>query len=272
MAFMMCEKLEKVTFGTGLTTIDEYAFDMCSNVTDVYCYAAPFTTWNGSGFADSKATQFHVSDADAWSTAFPAANVTFVGDLVASRPETHDVEKGGVTANWSTYYNSTQNVVADANTEVYQVSLTGTALTLTKVDDRIINAGQGVVLKSTDANVVLLTSDTQSATSYANNSLKGTDTQITNPGNAYVLANGNSVLGFHKLSAGGTIKAHKAYLTYSGSGAPEFFALEGNVTGIKAIDNGQWTIDNVVYDLQGRRVSNPTKGLYIVNGKKVIFK
>ena len=245
---------------------------MCSNVTDVYCYAAPFTTWNGSGFADSKATQFHVSDADAWSTAFPAANVTFVGDLVASRPETHDVEKGGVTANWSTYYNSTQNVVADANTEVYQVSLTGTALTLTKVDDRIINAGQGVVLKSTDANVVLLTSDTQSATSYANNSLKGTDTQITNPGNAYVLANGNSVLGFHKLSAGGTIKAHKAYLTYSGSGAPEFFALEGNVTGIKAIDNGQWTIDNVVYDLQGRRVSNPTKGLYIVNGKKVIFK
>ena len=272
MAFMMCEKLEKVTFGTGLTTIDEYAFDMCSNVTDVYCYAAPFTTWNGSGFADSKATQFHVSDADAWSTAFPAAKVTFVGDLVASRPETHDVEKGGVTANWSTYYNSTQNVVADANTEVYQVSLTGTALTLTKVDDRIINAGQGVVLKSTDANVVLLTSDTQSATSYANNSLKGTDTQITNPGNAYVLANGNSVLGFHKLSAGGTIKAHKAYLTYSGSGAPEFFALEGNVTGIKAIDNGQWTIDNVVYDLQGRRVSKPTKGLYIVNGKKVIIK
>jgi hypothetical protein len=28
--------------------------------------------------------------------------------------------------------------------------------------------------------------------------------------------------------------------------------------------------DNAVYDLQGRRVVNPTKGLYIVNGKKVI--
>ena len=79
-------------------------------------------------------------------------------------------------------------------------------------------------------------------------------------------------MGFYKLSAGGTIKAHKAYLTYSGGGAPEFFDLDGNVTGIKAIDNGQLTIDDAVYDLQGRRVSKPTKGLYIVNGKKVIIK
>ena len=28
----------------------------------------------------------------------------------------------------------------------------------------------------------------------------------------------------------------------------------------------------LIYDLQGRRVLNPTKGMYIVNGKKVIFK
>ena len=27
-----------------------------------------------------------------------------------------------------------------------------------------------------------------------------------------------------------------------------------------------------IYDLQGRRVTNPTKGIYIVNGKKVIIK
>ena len=29
--------------------------------------------------------------------------------------------------------------------------------------------------------------------------------------------------------------------------------------------------NNNYYDLQGRRVEKPTKGLYIVNGKKVIF-
>lgn len=270
-----CQGLETLTLGSGLTLIEAGTFEGCTKLSDIYCYANPAAlTWNMGeyDFKSEKGTLCHVADKAAWENAMPNAYVTFVGDLVAMRPATHAVEKGGVTANWSTYYNSTQNVVADANTEVYQVSLTGTALTLTKVDDRIINAGQGVVLKSTDANIVLLTSDTQSATSYATNSLTGTDTQISNPGNAYALGYANSILGFYKLSAGGTIKAHKAYLTYSGGGAPEFFDLDGNVTGIKAIDNGQLTIDDAVYDLQGRRVSKPTKGLYIVNGKKVIIK
>ena len=31
------------------------------------------------------------------------------------------------------------------------------------------------------------------------------------------------------------------------------------------------TTDACIYDLNGRRVSNPTKGIYIVNGKKVVF-
>jgi hypothetical protein len=31
--------------------------------------------------------------------------------------------------------------------------------------------------------------------------------------------------------------------------------------------------DNVIYDLQGRRVTTPAKkGMYIVNGKKVVMK
>jgi hypothetical protein len=278
-AFHMASGLKTLTIPSGITYIDGECFAFCEGTQNVYCYVdADDMTWDdGMSMAFSmmtpKGTKFHVTDADAWSTKFPEANVTFVGDLVATRPATHAVEKGGVTANWSTYYNSTQDVVADANTEVYQVSLTGKALTLTKVDDRIINAGQGVVLKSTDANIVLLTSDTQSATSYATNSLTGTDTQITNPGNAYVLGYANSILGFHKLSASGTIKAHKAYLTYSGSGAPEFFDLEGNVTGITNTNlSNQTNTNGAVYTLDGRRVSKPTKGLYIVNGKKVIIK
>lgn len=279
-AFHMASGLKTLAIPSSITYIDEECFFFCEGMQDVYCYVdADDITWDGGmdmpafNLMDAKSTKFHVTDADAWNTKFPDANVTFVGDLVAMRPATHAVEKGGVTANWSTYYNSTQDVVADANTEVYQVSLTGTALTLTKVDDRIINAGQGVVLKSTDANIVLLTSDTQSATSYATNSLTGTDTQISNPGNAYALGYANSILGFYKLSAGGTIKAHKAYLTYAGGGAPGFFDLDGNVTGITNTNlSNQTNTNGAVYTLDGRRVSKPTKGLYIVNGKKVVIK
>lgn len=45
--------------------------------------------------------------------------------------------------------------------------------------------------------------------------------------------------------------------------------FDGEVsTAVKAIDNEQRVIDHVYYDLAGRRVAQPTKGLYIFNGKK----
>ena len=50
-------------------------------------------------------------------------------------------------------------------------------------------------------------------------------------------------------------------------------------TSIRSIDNGQLTIDNEAgawYDLQGRKIANgqkpKAKGLYIVNGRKVVIK
>ena len=48
--------------------------------------------------------------------------------------------------------------------------------------------------------------------------------------------------------------------------AATFAALTDGITEIAPAKSSS----NVVYDIQGRIVSNPTKGLYIVNGKKVI--
>ena len=45
------------------------------------------------------------------------------------------------------------------------------------------------------------------------------------------------------------------------------FGDEG--TGIMDFDNDQWTTDDKLFDLQGRRVVSPAKGIYIKNGKKV---
>jgi len=55
------------------------------------------------------------------------------------------------------------------------------------------------------------------------------------------------------------------------SNAIEYLGFSDDATGIHSIDNGQLTIDNV-YDLSGRRVAQPSKGLYIINGKKVVLK
>jgi len=67
----------------------------------------------------------------------------------------------------------------------------------------------------------------------------------------------------------------KAYLdVVSGSGAHlNVIFGEEETTGIETVNNGQWSMVNgQCFDLQGRRVAQPQKGLYIVNGKKVVIK
>ena len=46
-------------------------------------------------------------------------------------------------------------------------------------------------------------------------------------------------------------------------------AASGITTGIENMEHSSSAIDQY-YDLQGRRVAHPTKGLYIVNGRKVV--
>ncbi len=69
-----------------------------------------------------------------------------------------------------------------------------------------------------------------------------------------------------------TVSTDKAYLLLESTTPTEARSLflDDDVTGIKNIKVG--SEDNIYYDLQGRRVLYPTKGLYIVNGKKVILK
>ena len=69
-----------------------------------------------------------------------------------------------------------------------------------------------------------------------------------------------------------TVSADKAYLEFDEEINAPVLSFDGEgTTGIKVIDNGQLTIDNY-YNLAGQRVAQPTKGLYIVNGKKVVIK
>ena len=189
-----------------------------------------------------------------------------------------------VTANlvdgayWSTFYSEIGNHEAPEGTQVFAVNLTGSVITMTEIEDGIVKSGEGVVLKQatessnlTTTIIMTLTEDASNG-DFSTNSLQGTATSITTTGNAYVLNNGTQGVGFYKLSSGGTIGANKAYLTYSGDLAREFFLFEvASGIGAALNDNVEMINDNV-YDLQGRRVSQPAKGLYIVNGKKYIKK
>ena len=105
------------------------------------------------------------------------------------------------------------------------------------------------------------------------NILQSSDGNVEGDGETiFALGYKNSTIGFYVVNDDQTVPAGKAYLIV-GSGVREFlnFSFDDTETGINSIENGKLTIDNY-YDLSGRRVVKPTKGLYIVNGKKVFIK
>ena len=91
-------------------------------------------------------------------------------------------------------------------------------------------------------------------------------------------ADSRNPIGFYKVKNNVTnIPGNKAFLVLTNAEAQaKGFVLEfedGGTTGIETIENSKnSTDDGVYYDLQGRRVENPTRGIYIVNGKKVVIK
>ena len=95
--------------------------------------------------------------------------------------------------------------------------------------------------------------------------------------NAYILSQDNGTAVFKKLSSNTsnrTIKQYKAYLELNGANSAQLmnFAFAGsNITGIQNVTETS-TKSNTAYDLTGRKVGKLQKGIYIVNGKKVIVK
>ncbi len=83
-------------------------------------------------------------------------------------------------------------------------------------------------------------------------------------------------LGFYRYR-GTTVKGNKAFLLVDAntSGAKlDGYDMENEETtaGIEEVATPKTNNETVYYDLQGRRVEKPSRGIYIVNGKKVIIK
>lgn len=145
-----------------------------------------------------------------------------------------------------------------------------------------VKAGKGVLIHrakdtSTYADLPRYSESISPAdeTLYAKNILVGvtsptfiwsTDGTKTN----YILKDG----AFHPTS-GGTVKANKAYLQIPTSAAREMLSIsfdDEETTGVAEVRSQIEDVRGDVYDLSGRRVAHPTKGLYITNGKKYVIR
>lgn len=91
---------------------------------------------------------------------------------------------------------------------------------------------------------------------------------ITVPTGSYIISGGK----IYNVNSAVTLKNTRAYFATTSGARVMTFTLDGEeTTGIVTMENGELNIETgAIYDLSGRRVVAPTKGLYIINGKKVV--
>lgn len=151
--------------------------------------------------------------------------------------------------------------------EAYVVTgSTTTAITLAKVTK--VPANTGLILKKTGSaasyNVPVGTATSLAET----NKLVGVTEATAFTDGDYLLSDGKFIKG-----TAGTLAAGKAYLPVANvtAGAHELLLDFGGTTGIHQIESAKQRVGGY-YNLAGQRVAQPRKGLYIVNGKKVVIK
>ncbi len=188
-------------------------------------------------------------------------------------------------------YSNTSAFVVPSDLTVAEVSVTSGQLAVTPYDTgAIVPANTGVMVSSETYGLktIVLSSETGSAKTNSN-MLRPTGSGIDNENTVmsgpdanttykfyYLTMNGDQI-GFYRRNETGAAFAmnvpNKAYLAVpeNQTGNVKGFSFNEVVDGIQAVETEKAKND-VIYNLAGQRVSKMQKGLYIVNGKKVLVK
>ena len=195
-------------------------------------------------------------------------------------------------ANYATLYLD-YNAIIPQGVEVYTAStVDGNYLMMQQVTG-VLPANTGVIVRAEQGTYTFERSS-EAPSAIKGNLFRGSveDVYITpaNEAKYYVLAMKDGVVGMYEDAlTGGTFKnnANKAYLVLGDKNlgiydeevdtedpgmqlSNRYYFDFGGTTAIEPVINE--VEDNIYYDLSGRRVENPTQGIYIVNGKKVLVK
>ena len=201
--------------------------------------------------------------------------------------------KANITAAGFATFFAPAEVTIPENVNAYYIAadgINGDYVTLTEIEN-VIPANTAVILEGAEGEYTFNVSGTNAA-AVSGNLLKGTVINTNIIGQAYVLGVVEGETGLYKTqmsnvtlsNASGTVSvflnnAYKAYLPASAvpaaaNGAASFSFRHGE--GTTAIENVE--VENevkTIYDLTGRKLKGENgnlKGVYIINGKKVLVK
>ena len=166
---------------------------------------------------------------------------------------------------------------ADAGLEAYIITGRDGAVVTKSLVTGTVPAGTGLLLKgdaSTAYNIPIVGS---SDTDVSGNLLvagAGAAVSYEAGKTKYVLGVNGSKAEFQKIVDGtpATVDRGKAYLQFNEVVTAPQLSFFGDVTGIEdAVKSDELRVKSY-YNLAGQRIAQPTKGLYIVNGKKIVVK
>ena len=172
---------------------------------------------------------------------------------------------------------SSNKAVKFVDAEVYAVNVDGDALKFNAVDSKEVPANTGVLIKTTSTTTSYY--EVEANGTISDNMLKASSVAMSDSDKNYKLAyndySAKTGLGFYYGAANGgvfTPKTNGAYLAVPlDQTSARCFTFDDVETGINTIEVAdEANTATEVYDLAGRKVSKAQKGLYIVNGIKVI--
>lgn len=285
--FRWCSSLTSITIPNSVTRIETGAFENCSSLVMVVSnpVTAPILGYNNVFDNIASTPVLYIPkgsksdyNAKGWLREFHITKECYV----------LNVSSVGYATLYLDY-----SVKIPEGVEVYVASELGkTYVKLTEVNG-VLPANTGVIVRADEGEYFFTTSDA-TPTTIGTNLLKGTavDTQIaTETGMAYyVLSCVDDVVGMYKakITDGKFLNnANKAYIpvntnsldiyddnvnTETDQLGRKFLFDFGDETGIIETENGGHKTKNPkIYDLFGHRVHNLQRGVYIVNGRKVML-
>lgn len=178
------------------------------------------------------------------------------------------------TAKWATLY-APVPLTIPADVDAYTASISGTTCTLTGVTGSV-PANTGLILHKAGGGLTNFAVAESASPLGSTNVLSGTIETTATPSSCYTLQLNRtdaSKVGLYSYN-GDKVQGFRAYYA-AGSSSVQAYLFSFGDEDVTGIDTVQQDIDlqgGDIYDLTGRKVNRPAKGMYIVNGRKVYFK
>jgi len=259
--------LTSITIPGSVTSIDHVAFWGNIELADVYCNAESVPNTETDAFSSVQIEQvtLHVpvGCVEAYQAASPWKDFGAIYSSVTSLFDGTNL--------WTSYV-AQENYTIPAGLEAYVISnLSETSAVASQID--YIPQGVPLLLKRNDATTNSFDFATGSGTAPTTNLLKVYDTDKTvSNREGYILYKDEFV-----LVDEGTLPAGRVFLPLNGGNSANTrgIVIEGEgTTGIQNLVSDSEVSHGVWYDLQGRKIDGKPikKGVYILNGRKVVVK